>query len=131
MAPSILVVDDEADLLATYQRILRRLGQPVIVAASRREALAVIGSRPLALVIADLRLRDGDGLDVVRAVCTSQTPPPVIVVTGYATEDSRRRALDAGASAYLAKPFSVSGFADLISTYLPPAGPEPPATPPS
>lgn len=121
MEPTILVVDDEVDLLATYRRLLQRLGQPVIAAASCREALDVIRSRPLTLVIADIRLCDGDGLDVVRAVRTTQTPPPVIVVTGYASENSRLHALAAGAAAYVAKPFSVSGFADLLRQYLPPA----------
>lgn len=122
MEPTILVVDDEADLLSTYRRLLRRLGHPVIAAATRREALDVIRSQPLSLVIADLRLSDGDGLDVVRAARTAQKPPPVIVVTGYASETSRTHALAAGASAYVAKPFSISGFADLVRKYLPADG---------
>jgi CheY-like chemotaxis protein len=122
MEPSILVVDDEADLLATYRRLLRRLGQPVIAAATRGEALEVIRSRPLSLVITDVRLSDGDGLDVVRAARTTGQPPPVIVVTGYASETSRTHAVAAGASAYVAKPFSIAGFADLVRAYLPADG---------
>jgi len=118
VAGSILVVDDEADLLATYQRILQRLGEPVVAVATRHEALEVVRTQPLKMVIADVRLADGDGLDVVRAARTLQKPPPVIVVTGYASQTSREAAQAAGAAAYVAKPFGVSEFADLVRRHL-------------
>jgi DNA-binding response OmpR family regulator len=125
MDASILVVDDEADLIATYERILRRLGYAVVSAGSRRTALEAIRSRPLKLVIADLRLPDGDGLNIVRAVReSSRTPPPVIVVTGYTSDANRTKALEAGAVAYIAKPFSISWFSELVRKYLPAAGAE-------
>jgi len=67
----VLVVDDETDFLASYERLLRRQGYEVITATSRAAGLdavraAALGHR-LDLVISDLRLPDGDGLDVVRA----------------------------------------------------------------
>ncbi len=118
MTPAVLVVDDEADFLATYERLLRRQGYRTITAGSRQAALAALDGDPLALIIADLRLADGDGLDVVRAARARQRPPPVIVVTGFASEPSRRAALDAGATAYLAKPFSTSALTSLIREAL-------------
>jgi DNA-binding response OmpR family regulator len=62
----ILVVDDEADLVVTYERLLRRRGYGVVSARSCRDGLLIVEREPLALVIADLRLPDGDGLDLVR-----------------------------------------------------------------
>jgi len=118
MTPAVLVVDDEADFLATYERLLRRQGYRTITAGSRQAALAALDGDPLALIIADLRLADGDGLDVVRAARARQRLPPVIVVTGFASEPSRRAALDAGATAYLAKPFSTSALTSLIREAL-------------
>jgi len=118
MTPAVLVVDDEADFLATYERLLRRQGYRTITAGSRQAALAALDGDPLALIIADLRLSDGDGLDVVRAACARLRPPPVIVVTGFASEQSRREALAAGATAYLAKPFSTSALTSLIREAL-------------
>jgi DNA-binding response OmpR family regulator len=59
------------------------------------------------LVISDLRLPDGDGLDVVRAARLA-SPVPVIVVTGYPSDETRRAALAAGATAFLAKPFAAA-----------------------
>ena len=118
MTAAILVVDDEADFLATYDRLLRRQGYRTITAGTLRAALeALDGERP-DLIIADLRLTDGDGLDVVRAARARLRPPPVIVVTGFASAESRRQALDAGATAYLAKPFSASALTSLVRETL-------------
>jgi DNA-binding response OmpR family regulator len=122
MTPVILVVEDEVDLVATYVRVLGRLGQRAVTASTREQALSLIGARPFRLVIADLRLPDGDGLDVVRAARQAPAPSPVIVVTGYPSEASRRRALEAGADAFVPKPFGISWFTDLVRRYLGPAG---------
>jgi DNA-binding response OmpR family regulator len=114
MAGRVLVVDDEADLVASYERLLRRQGYRVIATATRGEGLAVIACEALVLVVSDLRLPDGDGLDVVRAARRSPAPVPVLVVTGFGSEATRAAALAAGASGYLTKPFSASAFAALV-----------------
>lgn len=110
----VLIVDDEADLVTTYERALRRLGYRIIPAGSRRAGLDVLRSERLALVVADLRLPDGDGLDIVRAARELPDPPPVIVVTGYPSAAGHQRALEAGAHAFLTKPFSVQGFLETV-----------------
>ncbi len=115
MSSAVLVVDDEQDLLASYERLLRRQGFVVIAAGSRHEGLVILGREPLKLVIADLRLPDGDGLDIVRAARGQPTPVPALVVTGFASEASRAAALAAGAAAYLAKPFAASEFSALVA----------------
>jgi DNA-binding response OmpR family regulator len=114
MVDSVLVVDDETDFLKTYERLLRRRGYMVIAVATRSEALDVVRSTPLGLVIADVKLPDGDGLDIVREARAAPVPPPIIVVTGFASDANQQQALEAGASAYLAKPFSVSTFTTLV-----------------
>jgi CheY-like chemotaxis protein len=118
MTPAVLVVDDEADFLATYDRLLRHQGYRTVTASSRGAALAALQADPFALIIADMRLPDGDGLDVVRAARTRPLPPQVIVVTGFASAQSRRDALAAGATAYLAKPFSTAALTSLIRETL-------------
>jgi DNA-binding response OmpR family regulator len=114
----VLVVEDEADLVATYERLLRRHGFRVVSAGSREAGLAALAEEPPHLLIADLRLPDGDGLDIVRAARALPTPTPVIVVSGFASNDSRDAALAAGASAVLAKPFSTDAFTKLIQSVL-------------
>ena len=115
MMDHVLVVDDEQDLIASYERLLRRQGYRVIARGSRQDGLAVIAQEPLVLVIADLRLPDGDGLDVIRAARRAPAPIPAIVVTGFGTDASRRAALAAGASGYLAKPFATAAFTAVVA----------------
>jgi DNA-binding NarL/FixJ family response regulator len=63
-----------------------------------------------ALVVSDLRLPDGDGLSIVRAARALPIPAMVIVITGFGSASIWQSAQEAGASAYLAKPFSVHAF---------------------
>ncbi|HEY7362836.1 MAG TPA: response regulator [Methylomirabilota bacterium] len=123
--PSILIVDDEADLAATCARLLQRRGYAVASAGSRQEGLATLAIAQYDLVVADLRLPDGSGLDVVRAARTQPVPRPVIVITGFGSEGTRQEAQTAGASAFLAKPFSLLEFAELVERLLaaPDSGP--------
>jgi len=102
----VLVVEDDADLIVTYERLLRRIGYRVLPAATRRDGLALVAVEPLVLVISDVLLSDGDGLDVVRAATAAPRRTRAIVVTGQASEVARLAALEAGASAYFTKPFS-------------------------
>ena len=112
-ATRVLVVEDDADLTVTYERLLRRVGYRVVLAATRRDGLALVAQEPLALVISDVRLPDGDGLDVVRAATSAPNRTRAIVVTAQVSEVVRLAALEAGASAYFTKRFSTS---DLIAT---------------
>ena len=114
----ILVVEDEPDLAVTYERLLRRQGYRVVRAASRADGLGVVQAAPPSLVISDLRLPDGDGLDIVRAAQALAPPVPVIVVSAFATRASREAALAAGAAAFLAKPFVASALLHLVRDEL-------------
>jgi len=122
----VLIVDDETDLTNTLARLLGAQGYRVVTAGTRGEALGIIRERPLGLVICDLRLPDGDGLDVVRA--TVATPPhtPAIVVTGFPSPTTRRAALEAGAAEYLAKPFPVASLLEAVQKAFRPAAARPP-----
>jgi DNA-binding response OmpR family regulator len=102
LSGDVLVVDDEGFL--TYERLLRREGFEVVRSQPARPAWRrwppSCPTRHL-----DLRLPDGDGLDVVRAARGARPPMPIIVVTGYPSDETRRAALAAGATVFLAKPF--------------------------
>jgi DNA-binding response OmpR family regulator len=111
MQPAILAVDDEGELLHTYRRLLGRHGFRVVGADSRASALSALAREPFALVIADLRLSDGDGLDVVRGARATARPTPAIVVSGFASKEARAAALEAGAVEVFAKPFDAAALA--------------------
>ena len=114
----VLIIDDEVDLLRTYERIVRRLGYEVITAEMGQTGLEIARSREVALVVVDLRLPDMDGIDIVRAIRAGPNAPPVIVVTGLASAANRQAALEAGAVGYLSKPFSVLALAALVRDIL-------------
>jgi two-component system response regulator PilR (NtrC family) len=118
MSQSVLVVEDEADLLATYERLLRRWGYRVTAAASVAAGLIALERDRPDLVISDLRLPDGDGFQLVRAAREAPRPPPIIIVTGVPSEDRRRAAMTAGAAAFLAKPFRTSTLLALVQSAL-------------
>lgn len=115
-------MEDEADLVATYRRLLRRAGHRVVAAGTRAQGLAALYAEPFELVITDLRLPDGSGLDVVRSARTLPKPPPVVVVTGFPSEAGRAEALALGATAYLGKPFAIAAFTGLVGELLAAAG---------
>lgn len=119
----VLVVEDEADFLATYERLLGRQGYQVITAMSRAGGLAAVraatGDHRLDLVICDLRLPDGDGLDVVRAARAASDPPAVFVITGYPSDDTRRAAAAAGATAFFSKPFTAAALLAAVRSSVP------------
>src|SRR5215469_16604549 len=97
----ILVVEDEPDMAATYERVLRWAGHRVVTAASRAEGMRLLERFRPGLVISDLRLPDGDGLDIIRAARTLDPLPSVVAVTAYVSRDTRQAALAAGAEAFL------------------------------
>jgi DNA-binding response OmpR family regulator len=129
---TILVVDDEHDLVVTCERLLKRRGWRVVTATTRSGALAALSTLPRPkLAIVDRQLADGDGLDVLRVALATGTP--VIVVTGGGALETRRLTLEAGAAGFLAKPFSAHDLLALVRSIVgDPAAPAvtPPFNPP-
>jgi CheY-like chemotaxis protein len=74
--------------------------------------------RSRSVLIADLRLPDGDGFQLVQAAREAPRPPPVIIVTGVPSEDRRRAAMTAGAAGFLAKPFRSLTLQQLVQSAL-------------
>ena len=116
----VLVVEDEPDMVATYERLLRRQGYEVVSARTLADGLRTLLHRTPDLLIADVKLPDGDGLDVVRVAQGMAVPPPAIVVTGFASTLTREAALAAGATAVMTKPFATEAFVVLLRSLLRP-----------
>jgi two-component system KDP operon response regulator KdpE len=101
----ILVVDDEPAILRAVRANLSRHGFRVDTAATGQEALEHSQARP-DLILLDLGLPDGDGLEVLRAI-REQSDIPIIVLSARGAERDKVRALDLGADDYLTKPFGL------------------------
>src|SRR5256886_11620844 len=105
--PKVLVVDDEESVVMTIKAILQLDGYNVATTMSGVQARAMVRATEYDLVLTDLRLEDGDGLDVLRAVRESYPETVTIMLTGYASLESAIQALRAGAYDYLVKPSEV------------------------
>jgi response regulator of citrate/malate metabolism len=82
------------------------------------EALEVLGSRPVDLILLDFHLPDAQGLELLRAVRTrTARPVDVIAVTAARDTDSIRRAIAQGVTQYVIKPFTFATFADKLERY--------------
>jgi two-component system, OmpR family, KDP operon response regulator KdpE len=104
-APLVLVVEDEPPMTRLLHTVLLGGGYRVFEVATAREALLQAAGRTPDLVLLDLGLPDGDGVDVVRRL-REWMRAPIIVVSARGREQDKIDALDAGADDYLTKPFS-------------------------
>lgn len=103
----ILLVDDERSVREFLAIYLKRSGHQVETAASTTEARAAIGRHEFDILITDLRMPDGTGLDVLAESKRRRPETQVVVVTAYATAETAIAAMKAGAYDYLLKPFKV------------------------
>ncbi len=104
---SILVVDDERSMREFLEILLRKQGHEVAAAADVEGALARLGEGDVDLVVTDLRLGAGSGIDVLRAVKERTPATEVIMVTAFATTENAVQAMKLGAYDYVLKPFKV------------------------
>lgn len=101
-----LVVEDEPMLRHHLARLLEHRGFRVDQASEGASALRMLSGAEYALVVTDLLLPRGSGLDVVKHACQRDGPPTVVVITGYLSTEVGREALLAGATDFLEKPFT-------------------------
>jgi two-component system response regulator PilR (NtrC family) len=117
-APRILLVDDEPDLLDLMELTLVKLGLQTERATSVAEARSKLGMPEYDLCLTDMRLGDGEGLDVVRHIAAHCPKVPVAVITAYGTAENAVAALKAGAFDYLSKPVSIDQLRALVKNAL-------------
>src|SRR4051812_28726435 len=118
MASSVLVVDDEPDLLTLYELTLLREGLEVETASTVAQAREMLQARVFRAVISDMRLPDGTGLDLLQWLEASGRPEKVIVVTAYGSPENAVTALKAGAFDYLTKPVDLRQFRAVVASAM-------------
>jgi DNA-binding NtrC family response regulator len=101
----VLVVDDEELYRRALERILTRVGHRVLMARDANEALGIVASQPIDLVLCDVKMPGINGLELVRQIRDVEPDLPCIVITGYGSAENSVEALRAGAFWYLEKPF--------------------------
>jgi two-component system KDP operon response regulator KdpE len=114
---SVLIVDDEPAIRRLLRNTLAVQDYRVLEAATAKEALAVARHEKPDLVVLDLGLPDGDGLDVIREL-RARSAVPIVVLSSRGDEKVKVAALDLGADDYVAKPFGVDELMARIRTAL-------------
>jgi two-component system, NtrC family, response regulator HydG len=110
----ILIVDDEAAHGRMLAEALAEAGWQASAATGLDEALELLVGGRYRVVLCDLRIRNGDGFSLLRAVRARAHSAAVILMSSFGNEDTLRRALTAGAFAYLAKPFALEQLFPLL-----------------
>jgi two-component system response regulator PilR (NtrC family) len=116
--PRILVVDDEAHLRELLEITLIKMGLDVDSAESLTAARACLGKNSYALVLTDMRLPDGSGMELVQEVCSSYKNTPIAVITAFGSADNAVVALKAGAFDYVSKPVALDQLRKLVRSAL-------------
>jgi DNA-binding NtrC family response regulator len=104
--PHILIMEDDANVARGLEMVLSEEGFDVNLAGTGRLAMEAFDRERFDLLVADLRLPDIDGMEIIREVKTKRPETEVIVITGYGTTAAAVEAMKLGAHDFLPKPFT-------------------------
>jgi two-component system response regulator PilR (NtrC family) len=116
--PRALVVDDEPDIRELLAITLERMGIETVAAEDLGSARARLAEGGVDLCLTDMRLPDGNGIDLVRHVQRTSPATPVAVITAHGNVESAVEALKAGAFDFVSKPVDLQVLRNLVSTAL-------------
>ena len=115
---TLLVVDDEPNIISSIRRLLRRSEFEVLAAGDGQSALAEVERRVIDFVLLDLRLPDLNGIEVLRRIRRASPETIVIIITGHGTLDMAIKALKLGAQGFLLKPFTTAELRSAVADAL-------------
>jgi len=114
----ILVIDDEAIVRASCERVLTPEGYSVAVVARGSDAMECLSREHFDLVLSDLKMPDMDGLEVLRNIKERWPGISVVLITGYGSDPTALQAIESGAVEYLEKPFTPEDIVRVVKRAL-------------
>jgi FixJ family two-component response regulator len=114
----VCIVDDDESLRRSVGNLLSSVGFRVETFASAEEFLESTHRSNTGCLVLDLRMAGMKGLDLLRHLAATGSGIPVIILTAHGDEEARRQSLEAGAVAFLAKPFRSEALLDAVRTAL-------------
>src|SRR5688572_322857 len=108
----VLVVDDEIEICLLVTRYLKKMGFDATYALTISDALAKTSMITYDLLFVDLNLTDGSGYDLMHTLREAKTPAKIITISAYDSE--RQKALQKGATLFMAKPFTKKSISDSL-----------------
>jgi two-component system response regulator PilR (NtrC family) len=125
--PSVLIVDDEPDLIELVSLTLGRMNLATASASDLAGARGLLAAQRFALCLTDMKLPDGDGLDLVAHIQERYSETPVAVITAHGNVETAVRALKLGAFDFVSKPLDLGVLRKLVATAVKLGQREPPA----
>ncbi len=127
----ILILDDEKIVCDRLELMLTKLGFEVMSCTDSQEAVNLLSAEHFDILVTDLKMPGIGGMDVLKFVREQRPTTKVIVITGFATTETAKKALAQGAVEFVPKPFKMSHLRDLvvhIAEALPPSAGDETAT---
>ena len=118
MKVNILVIDDEESIRFSFARFLAAEGHNVTTATGYREALARMDETKFELILADIVLEDGWGIDILREVMQRNLKTRVIIMTAYPSTETAQDSFRMHAVDYLVKPLKQEGLLNSVNKAL-------------
>src|SRR5262249_27493190 len=113
--PTLLIIDDEENILYAFRRNFREPPYTLLTASSAGEGLEMVRSRRPDVVILDIHLPDSSGLETFEAIRRADARIPVILITGHGTTDLAIQAIKNGAFDYLLKPLELPQLREIVT----------------
>ena len=113
-----LIIDDEADILELLEITLKRMDIETCTAQDIHSAQTLLQQQKFNICLTDIRLPDGDGLELLAAMQISQPKLPVIVITAHGSTDLAVKAIKQGAFDFLNKPVDLKVLRQLVNDAL-------------
>jgi two-component system NtrC family response regulator len=107
--PRILIIDDDLMIGQTLSHMMRRMGYEAVHAQTLKDGLKAAQTQPVDVVLLDVQMPDGSGLDILPHLRVTASNPEVIIITGLGTPDGAELAITNGAWDYVEKPLSLEG----------------------
>ncbi|BFM10424.1 two-component system response regulator PilR [Simiduia litorea] len=121
---SALIVDDEPDILELLNITLTRMDFGCILAASLKEAKQALASHKFDICLTDMRMPDGNGIDLVKHIQNEHPDLPVAVITAHGNVDIAIESMKAGAFDFLSKPIDIERLRALVKTAIKSSSPK-------
>ena len=115
---TILVLDDEPDAVVLIQRILKRGGHEVAVFTEEEQAIAFARSCPVELAILDIKLKKMSGVDVLEELKKINPAMHAMMLTGFPTVETAKKAVSLGADHYCVKPIEIDELERKVASIL-------------
>ncbi len=116
--PRVLIVDDEEELLFGLSAFLSRGGWEVLTAKNSEEALAILKTQPVDIIVTDIRMPGESGLTFLQQLKSERKDLKTVVMTAKGSPEMEREVVSLGADAYLEKPFDLDYFLRILNKVL-------------